>query len=122
MTHIDLMKHYERGLESQNWLNIESLMHDDVCVTFSSGTFKGKQEVQQAFEKTFALIKDEKYSILNLHWVFSDENTAVCIYEFNWEGIINGKHASGGGRGTSVLIKTSSEWQIITEHLGPYSS
>ncbi len=122
MTPVDLIKKYEKALESQNWLNIEPLMHDDVCVTFSSGTFKGKQEVQHAFEKTFALIKEEKYSISNIHWVFIGEESAVCLYNFNWEGIINGQQSSGGGRGTSALIYSSSEWQILTEHLGPYSS
>ena len=122
MTPKELIKHYEKALESQSWSNVESLMHDDVCVTFSSGTFKGKQEVQQAFEKTFAIIKDEKYSITNIHWAFTDENSAICLYNFNWEGIINGQASSGGGRGTSVLIKDSSTWKIITEHLGPYSN
>ena len=122
MTPNDFLLKYEKALESQSWLNIEPLMHSDVCVAFSSGTFKGKQNVQQAFEKTFALIQDEKYSISNIPWVYSSTETAVCTYHFNWEGIINGQHSSGGGRGTSVLINTSDQWQIITEHLGPHSS
>ena len=122
MTPKDLMQKYEKALESQNWLNIEPLMHNDICVTFSSGTFKGKQEVQKAFEKTFDLIKDEKYSISNIHWVFIGEKTAVSLYNFNWEGVINGQQSSGGGRGTFVFINSSSQWQILTEHLGPYSS
>lgn len=122
MTANNLIQDYEKALESQNWAMVEPLMHDDVCVTFSSGTFKGKADVQQAFEKTFALIKDEKYSISNIHWVYSDNKSAVCIYNFNLEGIINGQQSSGGGRGTSALLCADGKWQIITEHLGPYSS
>jgi len=122
MTPQDLVKKYEKAIANQAWESIEPLMHDDVCVTFSAGTFKGKLEVQKAFEKNFVAIKEEKYSITNLYWVYLGSENAVCLYSFNWQGIINGQVASGSGRGTSVLIKSDSTWQILTEHLGPNAS
>lgn len=61
-------------------------MHNNVCVTFSTGTFKGKSEVQKAFEKNFASIKDEQYSITNLHWAFLGSESTTCLYSFNWQG------------------------------------
>lgn len=122
MTPQNLMQEYEKALASQEWGNVEPLMHNDVCVTFSTGTFKGKQEVQQAFENNFAAIKDEKYAISNLHWVFLGKESAVCLYSFHWQGIINGQQTSGGGRGTCVLVCMSGRWQILTEHLGPHAS
>ncbi len=56
----DSMQKYEKALESQSWHNVEPLMHGDVCVTFSSGTFKGKQEVQKHLKKPLHLSRIEK--------------------------------------------------------------
>ena len=122
MTPQDLIQQYEKAIVSQAWKNVEPLMHDDICVTFSTGTFKGKSDVQKAFEKNFASIKDEKYSITDLYWAYIGNESAVCLYSFNWQGVINGQIASGGGRGTSVLVKSGTNWQILTEHLGPNAS
>ena len=116
------MKDYEAALTSQNWQNVDSLMHDDVCVTFSTGTFKGKSDVQVAFERNFKLIKDEVYTISDLHWVFQSNDSATCLYNFHWQGLINDQPMSGGGRGTSVLIRANDKWLIIVEHLGPFAS
>lgn len=121
MTPLDLLKKYEEALSSQKWSSVAPLMHKDVCVTFTNGTFKGINEVQAVFDKNFALIQDEKYAIDNIHWAHTSENNAVCLYEFRWEGIIEGEHCSGGGRATSVLIFSDNKWKIITEHLGPYA-
>lgn len=119
MTPQQTLKAYEAALSSQQWSAVKPLMHDDICVTFTNGTFKGIKEVQSIFERNFSLIKDEKYSISNIHWAVHSESHAVCLYEFNWEGIIDAQHCSGGGRGTSVLVFTNQQWRIITEHLGP---
>ena len=121
MTPQDLMKAHEQALASQDWKNVEPLMHEDVCVTFSSGTYKGKSEVRKAFEHNFSVIEDEEYGIENLHWAFVGQECAVCLYTFCWQGLINGQPASGGGRGTSVLVNEAGRWQIVAEHLGPHA-
>lgn len=111
---------YERVLGTQSWDNVEPLVHEDACVTFSDGTVhKGKSQVRAAFERNFSLIQNEKYSISNVHWVMKDSNTAVYLFEFQWSGIINEKPASGMGRGTCVLIKENEQWKLLVEHLGP---
>ncbi|MFQ3261531.1 YybH family protein [Reinekea sp.] len=122
MTPQEALQKYELAIASQSWASIEPLMHQDVCVTFSDGTYKGLQEVKSAFERNFALIIDEKYKISNVHWAYISNTEAVCLLNFNWKGIIDGELCSGGGRGTSVLIKNNGKWQIITEHLGPNES
>jgi ketosteroid isomerase-like protein len=122
MTPQDLMQAYEEALASQAWKNVDPLMHEDICVTFSSGTFKGKDQVRRAFEHNFSVIKDEEYSIENLHWALVGQESAVCLYSFQWRGLINGQPGSGGGRGTSVLVNVAGRWQIIAEHLGPHAS
>jgi ketosteroid isomerase-like protein len=114
------LKSYELALATQDWQSVAPLIHEDACVTFSNGSFfKGKAEVQQAFEKNFALIKEEKYSIADIYWVRKTEDYAVCLYIFHWHGLINGEPASGSGRGTSVLVNEKGTWLLLTEHLGP---
>ena len=119
MTPTERLQAYEKALATQKWENISPFIHPDICVTFSEGTHKGITAVEAAFRKTFALIQDETYTLSNIHWIHSDENFAVCIYNFHWSGLINGQMASGGGRGTSVLVNEAGNWLILTEHLGP---
>lgn len=119
MTPESLLKQYELALSSQSWSRVEPLMHKNVCVTFSNGTFKGISDVRSVFVSNFSSIKDEEYKISNVHWAYKSETEAVCLYQFNWKGIINGEMCSGAGRGTSVLVFDDERWQIITEHLGP---
>ena len=119
----EFIRVYEQALATQDWINVEPLVHENACVTFSNGTVhKGKSAVRKAFEGNFSIIKDETYSISNVHWVIKDTETAVYLFEFNWSGLINDQPASGSGRGTSVLIKESDKWQLLVEHLGPKAS
>ena len=122
MTPQDTIRNYEKALASQDWKKVEPLLHEGVCVTFSTGTFKGKHDVKAAFETNFKLIKDEEYSISDLYWVFIGTESASCMYNFHWRGVIDGQEMSGGGRGTSVLIKVGETWQIAVEHLGPFAA
>jgi len=110
---------YEDALGTQRWESIAPLVHPDCTVTFNEGTHRGIAEVGAAFRKTFDLIQDETYEMRNIHWVFEAETTAILTFNFYWSGVIRGKTASGSGRGTSVLVKGSSGWQLICEHLGP---
>jgi ketosteroid isomerase-like protein len=119
MNHITLMQEYERSLACHSWEAVESFIHDDAVFIFSDGTFRGKQEVAQAFRKTFTTIQNEQYSIQNINWLVVCKSFAICIYNFAWTGIIDGKNSSGEGRGTSVLLNTNTGWKIIHEHLGP---
>ncbi|WP_108124179.1 nuclear transport factor 2 family protein [Saccharospirillum mangrovi] len=116
-----LLKEYETALGSQQWKNVEPFFHNDACVTFANGTFKGKAELRDIFEQNFLSIQDEHYSITNLHWAYQAETSAVALYEFHWEGVIDGERASGGGRGTSVLVNEDNRWWIVSEHLGPFA-
>lgn len=123
MTPEEFIRAYEGALASQDWRQVEPLVHAEACVTFSNGTVhKGKAAVQKAFEHNFSLIKDETYSITDIHWVMKSDLTAVYLFEFQWSGLINGKPAQGAGRGTSVLIREAGAWQLLVEHLGPKGS
>lgn len=110
---------YEAALASQNWDNVEPLVHANACVTFSNGTVhKGLKAIKVAFTNNFSLIKDEKYFITDVHWVVKDKEFAVYLFNFNWSGFIDGQQASGSGRGSTTLIFENGKWLLVSEHLG----
>jgi hypothetical protein len=116
----DFLNNYESALASQNWETVSPLIHEEACVTFSDGSrYVGKTEVKQAFERNFDLIQNEEYRISNVRWIRKRAEFAVCIYDFSWQGIIQGESSKGLGRGTMVVSYEDGHWWLITEHLGP---
>lgn len=124
MTPEEFVGSYEQALRTHDWTMVDPLVHEDACVTFSTGTVhKGKAAVQRAFEQNFAAIQDEDYRISNVHWVLRSERMAVYLFDFHWTGRIDGRAAAGSGRGTSVLANDGqSGWRLLAEHLGPSTS
>lgn len=123
MTPDEFLKQYERALGSQQWSRVAPLIHENACVTFSTGqVYKGKPAVQRAFESNFASIENERYEIRNVHWSLRDAQVAVCLFDFQWAGRVNGREVHGAGRGTSVLVADGGSWQLLVEHLGPAGS
>lgn len=115
----DFVKSYEMALSAHGWEAVDPLIHQNAAVTFSDGsTHIGKENVRNAFERNFAVIKDERYSISHVQWVLKSSDTAVFLFDFAWEGLVDGKPAGGSGCGTSVLINVEGKWQLLVEHLG----
>jgi len=111
---------YAAALETQDWEEVAPLIHKDACVTFSNGAhFIGKTAVQSAFQRNFTLITEEQYSISDIHWVRKTNTCAVYLFTYQWQGVIDGKPASGSGRGTAVLTRENGIWLLLSEHLGP---
>lgn len=120
MTPDEFLRRYERALASQEWAQVAPLVHDDANVTFSDGSVhRGKEAVRAAFERNFAAIEDERYEVRGVHWCLRGERVAVCQFEFAWSGRVQGRPASGAGRGTSVLVSDGQSWRLLVEHLGP---
>jgi ketosteroid isomerase-like protein len=116
----DFVRAYEEALASQKWALVEPLIHENACVTFSNGAVHiGKAAVRAAYEANFSAIEDEEYRISNVHWVRRGEDVSAYVFDFEWSGRIGGREAKGAGRGTSVLVKHGSGWQLVAEHLGP---
>lgn len=119
MTPEQFIMTYEFALASQQWKNVEPLIHANACVTFSTGKVnKGIVAIKQAYEKNFSSIKNEKYSVTNVHWVTKTNETAVYLFHFHWQGMINGVPAEGSGKGTATLVFEDGQWKLIAEHLG----
>ena len=112
-----LLKQYEEATNSHDFDNVASLISKDAVYWFSDGSYEGLASIHEAFESAWNTVKDEVYTISNVRWLAISETAAVCVYDFSWKGVIDGRPMSGGGRGTNALTKTDKGWQIVHEHL-----
>ncbi|PCE23233.1 hypothetical protein BWP39_26470 [Paraburkholderia acidicola] len=119
MNHETLLTAYENALARHSWEVVAPLVHEDACFVFSDGTYFGKAAIGSAVTANFDQIKDEHYAIKNVVWTYVSDRSAICIYDFAWSGLIAGKRGTGGGRGTTVVVREGARWLIIHEHLGP---
>lgn len=120
MNHTTALSAYVEALNTHSWDQIAPHVAEDVVFIFTEDTFTGHAAAKASFEKTFALIQDEHFSLHDIVWTIVTDDAASCHYEFRWKGLISGKEASGGGRGTTILRKVDGRWLIAHEHLGPY--
>lgn len=120
MNHATALSAYIEKLNTHSWEQIAPCVTEDAVFIFTEDTFTGHAAAKTAFEKTFALIQDEHFSLHDIVWTVVTDDVAACRYEFRWKGLISGQEASGGGRGTTILRKTNGRWLIAHEHLGPY--
>lgn len=116
---LQLLEDYVGALNTHYWQSVELLIDQAAVFIFSEGTYAGIAANAEAIERTFGLISDEHYEVMNKRWTLTTDSVAVCNYDFAWRGVINGQAASGGGRGTSIVHKTSTGWKILHEHPGP---
>ncbi len=110
---------YGREINAHDFDRLVPLIARDATFWFSSGSHSGIEEARRAFEKTWGAIKEEVYTISNVRWIAESEAVAVCIYNFRWEGLVNGERREGGGRGTSCFRRDPAGWRIVHEHLSP---
>jgi len=77
----------------------------DVAVYFwSNGSAMfGKTAIAQALQQNFETTRTDTYETREVTWLVATNDTAVCIFRFQWRGEIDGKAAAGRGRGASVL-------------------
>ena len=116
------VKEYEHALASQDWKSVAPLISDDAIVIFSNGSLHaGKEAIRVAYQHNFNTIKGEEYRIEKVHWLAETMDTAAYSFEFHWRGVIDGREASGSGRGTAVLIHNDDRWLLVGEQLGPKS-
>jgi ketosteroid isomerase-like protein len=111
------MAEYERAANSHDVERVLPWIADDATYWFTDGSYRGREEVAGALERTFGTIHGEVYEIRNLEWVTLTDGHAACRYRFRWRGVVDGQRRSGRGRGTNVLVKRNGAWQVQHEHL-----
>lgn len=115
----DFVKQYEAALGTQDWTKVAPLISDRATVVFSNGSMHvGKDAIRTAYEYNFTTIKNEEYRVENTHWLLETPDSAAYMFDFHWTGLIEGRKASGSGRGTAVLVRESKRWVLIGEQLG----
>lgn len=122
MTLAEWLQEYAQRTNTHRFEEVAPLIAEDAVYWFSDGSFRGKDAIKQAFEKTWAFIQDEHYAIEDVQWLVDDERSAVCIYLFRWRGQVAGQTMQGAGRGTSILARRDGKWQVIHEHLSALPS
>ncbi len=111
------LKEYEFATNTHDFGNVAPLLYEKAIYWFSDGSFIGIDAIRQAFTETWGKIQNEQYQIRNIEWIGAEEKLAVCTYEFEWKGEVNGKKLSGIGRGTNVIGKIGNKWKMLHEHL-----
>jgi uncharacterized protein (TIGR02246 family) len=111
------MAEYERAANSHDVQQVMPLITNDATYWFTDGSYRGREEIAGALERTFATIQNEVYEIRELEWVAATDELAACHYHFFWRGVVDGRTSSGRGRGTNVLVRRDGAWQVQHEHL-----
>ena len=111
------MAEYERAANSHDVQQVMPLITNDATYWFTDGSYRGREEIAGALERTFATIQNEVYEIRELEWVAANDELAACRYLFSWRGLVDGQPSSGRGRGTNVLVRRDGAWQVQHEHL-----
>ncbi len=113
----ECLQEYERRTNTHRFAEVAPLIADEAVYWFSDGSHRGRDAIRQAFERTWAYIRDERYTIDNVHWLDVEEQTATCIYTFHWQGVTPSGPTEGSGRGTNMFRKRDGHWQVVHEHL-----
>ena len=123
MTPAEFLREYEASNRVHGLEHTLRMIDESAVYWFSDGSSHiGKQAVERALCRNFEAIKDEDYKIRDVVWVAQSADVAVCIYRFEWRGIVRGVPASGSGRGTSVLTRRGDSWLVVHEHLSKEQS
>ena len=115
------LKSYIAATNTHDFENVRALLSEKVIYWFSDKTCRQIDEIQRYFENAWDTIKDEVYRATDIEWLAVDENTATCIYTYEYEGYYNGEFVQGSGRATNVFVRDSrGDWKLIHEHLSSF--
>lgn len=120
MSPSEFMKQYEAATCAHDLEGTLDLIAEEAIYLFSDQTSHiGKWAIRRVLNANFQNIRDEAYRLDDMRWVATSESVACCVYKFSWSGIVDGRAASGTGRGTSVIHKIDGDWFVVHEHLSP---
>ena len=107
-----------RRMNAKDLAGTMELIADDAVYFWSNGAAMfGKEQIAQAMQANFEGIQNDVYEVRDLTWLVDSPDVAVAVYRFQWTGELEGKPASGRGRGASVIKRIEGEWRTVHEHL-----
>jgi ketosteroid isomerase-like protein len=114
---LTFLREYERLANQRDFNALIPFIDENALYWFSNGSYRGIDAIRRAFEQTWKNIKDERYTISEVSWLFANDYEAVCTYFFHSDGIVNGQRQEYSGRGTNIFQKKDGKWKITHEHL-----
>jgi ketosteroid isomerase-like protein len=118
MTHPAVaLEQYLDATNSHDFDQVARILVPEPVYFFGDATCVGQAAVRSYFERTWALIPDERYGAEDVEWVVDGHDAAVAIYTYRWSGTVQGAPASGAGRATNAFVKTPEGWRLAHEHL-----
>ena len=120
---VNFLHQFERLAAKKDFSLVLPHIHEDAVFRFNDGDFSGHSEIKQVFEKTWAATNpklEDRYYLSDIHVVTTDRETATATYTYNWEGTLGDHEFSIRGRGTRVLVRAGTSFQIIHEHLSQF--
>lgn len=93
------MKRYEVATNSHDISKLRPLIATGATYWFTDGSYVGIADIEAVIIKTFQAIQDECYSIRSIEWIATSAHFAVCVYDFEWSGLVNGRRKEGSGEG-----------------------
>lgn len=116
-TAADLLAAYTRAINEHDFDKLAPMFAPDCVVWFTSGSHEGLAAVRAAYERTWDAVRDESFAILDIRWLASGADAALCTYSFAWAGLMDGERREGQGRGTAGFRRDPDGWKIVHEHL-----
>jgi ketosteroid isomerase-like protein len=118
MTPAEYERELARRMNAKDLEGTLELIADDAIYFWSNGSAMfGKTAIAEGFKENFASIQNDTYEKTDITWLARSDDIAACVFEFRWTGEIDGKPASGRGRGASVLRRIDGEWRTVHENL-----
>lgn len=118
MTPAQTKRELLRRMQAKDLAATMELIADDAVYFWSNGSAMfGKAAIAEAMRTNFEGIKNDTYDVTDVIWIAEDDDVAACVFRFEWTGVVEGRAASGRGRGASVLKRTDGVWRVAHENL-----
>ena len=116
---LQFMVRFEAALATEDFANVEPLIHPQAVFRFSEGDHSGMADVRAAMERTWAFeVDDERYYLTDKRVLHSGKGAATVLFTWNWSGD-SAEHGPFKitGRGTVQLVRHEGAIKILLEHL-----
>ena len=112
-----ILDEYIYATNTHDFKEVAKLLHPNAIFFFSDQTCDTLEKIEQYFNGSWNYINDEVYAAKDVTWLTKDNNSASCMYTYQYSGYVDGEFISGSGRATNVFVLLDGEWKLIHEHL-----
>ncbi|KYG25572.1 YybH family protein [Alkalihalobacillus trypoxylicola] len=122
MTYENALKQYIEATNTHKFENVKEMLHPHAVFWFTDKSCSNLEDIESYFTNAWDVIKDEVYRATDVKWITTNEQSATCLYTYQYEGYYKGQYVEGSGRATNVFIWYKGKWKLIHEHLSADTS